>query len=71
MTAGRNFERSLICAQVTGWMGELLRNVVPYTQRRIHFGRRTSDFVNNQFKIADLLIRLQVARLLTYYTAYL
>ncbi|MBW1801057.1 MAG: acyl-CoA/acyl-ACP dehydrogenase [Deltaproteobacteria bacterium] len=71
MTAGLNFERSLICAQVTGWMGEMLRNVVPYTQRLVQFGRRTSDFVNNQFKIADLLIKMQVARLLTYYTAYL
>ena len=71
MTAGLNFERALICSQVNGWMGELLRNVVPYTQRRVQFGMRTIDFVNNQFKIADLLIRFKVARLLTYYTAYL
>jgi alkylation response protein AidB-like acyl-CoA dehydrogenase len=71
MTAGLNFERSLICAQVTGWTGELLRNVVPYAQRRVQFGKRTIDFVNNQFKIADLIIKLKVARLLTYYTAYL
>ena len=71
MTAGLNFERTLICAQVIGWMGELLRNVVPYAQRRVQFGRRTIDFVNNQFKIADITSRLMVARLLTYYTAYL
>ncbi len=71
MTAGLNFERTLICAQVVGWMDELLRNVVPYAQRRVQFGRRTIDFVNNQFKIADLIIKLKVARLLTYYTAYL
>lgn len=71
MTAGLNFERTLICAQSVGWMGELLRNVVPYAQRRVQFGKRTIDFTNNQFKIADLVIKLKVARLLTYYTAYL
>ena len=71
MTAGLNFERTLICAQVVGWMRELLRNVVPYAQRRVQFGRPTIAFVNNQFKIADVIIRLKISRLLTYYTAYL
>jgi hypothetical protein len=71
MMAGLNFERTLICAQTVGWMWELLRNVVPYSQRRVQFGRPTISFVNNQFKIADLIIRLKIARLLTYYTAYL
>ena len=71
MTAGLNFERTLICAQVVGWMRELLRNMVPYAQRRVQFGRPTIGFVNNQFKIADVIIRLKVSRLLTYYTAYL
>jgi len=71
MTAGLNFERTLICAQTVGWMGELIRNVVPYSQRRVQFGKPTISFVNNQFKIADLIIRLKIARLLTYYTAYL
>jgi alkylation response protein AidB-like acyl-CoA dehydrogenase len=71
ITGGLNFERTLICAQSVGWLGELLRNVVPYAQRRVQFGKRTIDFINNQFKIADLIIKLKVARLLTYYTAYL
>jgi hypothetical protein len=71
MTAGLNFERTLICAQAIGWMGELLRNVVPYAQRRVQFGKRTIDFVNNQFKIADLTSKLKIARLLTYHTAHL
>lgn len=71
MMAGLNFERTLICAQNVGWMWELLRNVVPYSQRRVQFGKPTISFVNNQFKIADLIIRLKIARLLTYYTAYL
>jgi alkylation response protein AidB-like acyl-CoA dehydrogenase len=71
MTAGLNFERTLICAQVLGWMRELLRNVVPYSQRRVQFGKPTISFVNNQFKVADMITRLKVSKLLTYYTAYL
>jgi alkylation response protein AidB-like acyl-CoA dehydrogenase len=71
MTAGLNFERTLICAQTAGWMGELLRNTVPYSQRRVQFGRPTIGFINNQFKIADLVSRVKISRLLTYYTAYL
>lgn len=71
MTAGLNFERTLICAQTAGWMGEILRNTVPYAQRRVQFQRPTIGFVNNQFKIADLVSRVKIARLLAYYTAYL
>ena len=71
MTAGLNFERTLICAQTAGWMEELLRNTVPYCQRRVQFGKPTISFVNNQFKVADLVSRLKIARLLTFYTAYL
>jgi len=71
MTAGLNFERTLICAQTLGWTRELLRNVVPYAQRRVQFGRPTIEFVNNQFKVADLIMKVKIARVLTYYTAYL
>lgn len=71
MTAGLNFERTLICAQTLGWMRELLRNTVPYAQRRVQFDRPTIEFTNNQFKIADLISKVKIARLLTYYTAYL
>lgn len=71
MTAGLNFERTLICAQTLGWTRELLRNVVPYAQRRVQFSRPTIDLVNNQFKIADLMMQVNIARILTYYTAYL
>jgi alkylation response protein AidB-like acyl-CoA dehydrogenase len=71
MTAGLNFERTLISAQNLGWMRELLKNVVPFSQRRVQFGKPTINFVNNQFKIADLIITLKMARLITYYTAYL
>jgi alkylation response protein AidB-like acyl-CoA dehydrogenase len=71
MTAGLNFERTMICAQTLGWTRELLRNVVPYAQRRVQFGKPTIHLVNNQFKIADLIMQVNIARLVTYYTAYL
>ncbi len=71
MTSGLNFERTVICAQTLGWLRELLRNTVPYAQRRVQFGSPTIDLVNNQFKVADLIIRVNIARVMTYYTAYL
>ena len=71
MTAGLNFERTLICSLSVGWMEELLRHVVPYAERRVQFGKPTISFTNNQFKIADMMMRLKIARLLTYHTAHL
>jgi alkylation response protein AidB-like acyl-CoA dehydrogenase len=71
MTAGLNFERTLISAMVSGWIDELLKDVVPYAQRRIQFGRPTIDIPANQFKIADLIIKRKMARLFAFYTAYL
>jgi alkylation response protein AidB-like acyl-CoA dehydrogenase len=71
MTGGLNFERTMISAQAVGWLKELLNNVVPYTQRRVQFGKPTIDIPTNQFKIADLVMKLKTARLLTYYDAYL
>ncbi len=71
MTTGLNFERTMISAQQVGWLRELVRYAVPYAQRRVQFGRPTIELVNNQFKVADLFIILKMARLATYYTAYL
>ena len=71
MTAGLNFERTLISAMTVGWQWELLKNAVPYSQRRVQFGKPTIDIPANQAKIADLIIRFKLARLATYYTAYL
>ncbi len=71
MTGGLNFERTMISAQAVGWLKELASNVVPYAQRRVQFGKPTIDLPTNQFKIADLIMKLKIARLLTYYDAYL
>jgi alkylation response protein AidB-like acyl-CoA dehydrogenase len=71
MTAGLNLERAVLSAEATGWLREALSIVVPYGQRRIQFGRPTIDIPTNQFKLADLFIKLKMARLATYYTAHL
>jgi len=71
MTSGLNFERTIIAATMLGLFRTALRSVVGYAQRRVQFGRPTIDLVNNQFKIADLLVNLKLARLATYYSAYL
>ncbi len=71
MMEGVNVERTLITAQTVGWLRELIRITVPYTQRRIQFGQPTAELVNNQLKIADLFIKLRMSRLACYYNAYL
>jgi alkylation response protein AidB-like acyl-CoA dehydrogenase len=71
MTGGLNFERTLISAQAMGLLGELVKSAVPYTERRVQFGSPTIDLATNQFKIADLIIRMRSTRILTYHTAYM
>jgi alkylation response protein AidB-like acyl-CoA dehydrogenase len=71
MVSGLNWERTIHAAYTIGALYEALRFVVPYAQRRIQFGKPTLDLVNNQFKIADLVTTLKLARLNTFYTAHL
>ena len=71
MMNGLNFERTVISAGTVGWQRLLLNNVVPYSQRRVQFGKPTIDISANQDKIADIVIRLKVSRIAVYYTAYL
>ena len=70
MTGGLNFERTIISAHAVGWLDELLRNVVPYAERRVQFGHPTIEMQANQFKIADLVLKQRTTRLFTYHTAY-
>jgi alkylation response protein AidB-like acyl-CoA dehydrogenase len=71
MMEGVNLERTMLAAQVIGWMRCLVETVVPYTQRRVQFDQRTADMPGNQSKLADLFIKLKIARLACYYNAYL
>lgn len=71
MMAGLNFERTLIAALTIGWLREVIRTAVPYSQRRVQFGRPTADLVNNQLRMGELFIKLKMARLCSHYNAYL
>jgi isovaleryl-CoA dehydrogenase len=71
MMNGLNFERTVISAGTIGWQRLLLNQVVPYSQRRVQFGKPTIDISSNQDKIANIVMRLKVSRIAVYYTAWL
>ncbi|MEM2135313.1 MAG: acyl-CoA dehydrogenase family protein [Candidatus Freyarchaeota archaeon] len=71
MTSGLNFERLVGSAVVGGGLEDIIKMVIYYTNRRVQFKQQTSRFVNNQFKIADMITWNKLARLITYYTAML
>lgn len=70
MVMALNYERALISAQVLGSMREALRAVISYGRRRVQFGRPTIDIPTNQFKVADMMAKLKLARLSTYYATH-
>jgi len=70
MTNGLNFERLMIAICMVSAIREALRNALYFTERRVQFGQRTIDFESNQYKIADIIMRLKSVRLLCYYTAH-
>lgn len=71
LVSGLNFERNLFAAGMLGPMRESIRYAVGHAQRRIQFGQPVINFQVNQFKIADMISRLRIARLLVYHTAHL
>jgi alkylation response protein AidB-like acyl-CoA dehydrogenase len=70
MTNGLNFERLMIALTMVSAIREALRNALYFTERRVQFGQRTMDFESNQYRIADIIMRLKSTRLLCYYAAY-
>ena len=70
LTSGLNIERLCNATSALGAMRESIRYAVQHLQRRVQFGAPTGEIATNQFKVADMLMRLNMARLLTYYTAY-
>jgi len=71
MMAGLNVERTVAAATSLGGMREALAYASFHLERRIQFGQPTMNLPTNQFKLADMITRLNMSRLLTYYTAYL
>ncbi|MFC1874431.1 acyl-CoA dehydrogenase family protein [Chloroflexota bacterium] len=70
MMSGLNVERVLNAAPALGQIRECIRYAVQHLQRRIQFNAPTGDITTNQFKIADMIWKLKMSRLMTYYAAY-
>ncbi len=70
MMSGLNVERILNAAPILGMMRECIRYAQQHLARRLQFGRPTGDIATNQFKIADMISKLYLSRLVTYYGAH-
>ncbi len=71
MMRGLNAERVLNASKPLGMMREALRYTLQHLQRRVQFKQTTGEIETNQFKVADMVWRLYLARLMTFYAAYL
>jgi len=71
MMEGLNFERTVYSAGMLGPIRESIRYAVAYAQRRMQFGKPTTEIPVNQSKIADMLAGLHTSRLLVYHAARL
>lgn len=71
MMSGLNYERTIGSSMLVGMLGECLKQPVWYMERRVQFGKKTSDLPTNQAKVADIIKDLKLARLILYHTAHL
>ncbi len=70
MMSGLNVERICSAAPPLGQIRECIKYAVHHLQRRVQFNMTTGDIVSNQFKLAEMIWRLNMARLMMYYAAY-
>jgi alkylation response protein AidB-like acyl-CoA dehydrogenase len=71
MMSGLNFERLIGAAVVGGAFGDLIKILNFYMERRVQFNSQVNRFTNLQFDFADIIKKYYIARLISYYTAYL
>ncbi|MGQ9723236.1 MAG: acyl-CoA dehydrogenase family protein [Candidatus Jordarchaeum sp.] len=71
MMTGLNFERLIGAAAAAGALEDVIKQVIYYVNRRVQFRSQIGDFQYNQFKIADMITKQQMARLITFYSAYI
>ena len=70
LMGGLNFERTNIAATMSGLHRGILQYVFDYCQRRVQFGKATLDIPENQFKIANIIMRAKILRDSVFVTAY-
>jgi len=69
-TDAMDWERVCLFASHLGTMERLLENAVQYARTRKQFGQSIGKFQAVSHKIADMKVRLEAARLLTYRAAW-
>jgi len=70
MMSGLNVERILNGAPALGPMRECIRYTQQHLERRLQFGQPTGNIATNQFKLADMIWKLYLSRLVVYYASY-
>jgi len=70
LVSGLNVERILNAAPIIGSMRECILYSKQHLERRIQFGRPTGDIATNQFKLADMISKFYLSRLVMYYACY-
>jgi len=70
MMGGLNVERILNAAPALGAQRECIRYTQQHLERRVQFGHPTGKIATNQFKLADMIWKLYLSRLIVYYGAY-
>ncbi|MBO4204430.1 acyl-CoA dehydrogenase family protein [Micromonospora echinofusca] len=70
-TSAMEFERGFMFAAQVGSMERILDGAVAYAARRHQFGRPIADFQAVSHPIADMRVRLELARLLLYKVGWL
>ncbi len=70
MMGGLNVERILNAAPALGPARECIRYTRQHLERRIQFGQPTGSIATNQFKLADMIWKLYLSRLVVYYAAH-
>jgi len=70
MMGGLNVERILNAAPILGLMRECIRYTSHHLERRLQFGQPTGDIATNQAKLADMIAKLYLSRLVMYYAAH-
>ena len=70
MMSGLNVERILNAAPTLGPQRECIRYTQQHLERRLQFGRPICEIATNQFKLADMIWKLYLSRLIVYYGAY-
>jgi alkylation response protein AidB-like acyl-CoA dehydrogenase len=67
--AGLDAERTILAAEMNGVARAAMDEAVHYSNHRVQFRRKIREFEGVSFKIADMAMKLEAARLLTYKAA--